>query len=126
MASSKPYKFSYGEQINQFSPYNYTAILTANTISSLTVPYISNSDLVAVITVRRSLSANTYVSVTVDGTDPSNAPSSNSTFNSNYGYLMSVNLNTVNFIVKAGDVIKIKSNTTGTYVCITFYTSYSF
>lgn len=127
MSSSKPYKFSYGEQINQFTSYIYSAKLETDTVSTLIVPNISNCSIVAVINTRSEISPDSYISVTLDGTDPSVIASATSTFNPDFGFLINTNNHSSLFMVKSGDEIKFITNLVNEpYISVCFYTAESF
>jgi hypothetical protein len=121
MASSKQYKFSYGEQINQYTPDNYSAVIST-TVSTLTVPYLSSLDagIIAVITCRAL--NDRFISVACNATPI--VPTS-STFSSNNGLMIDSN-GILKTRVKPGDVLSFIASASGTYVCVAFYTADSF
>lgn len=122
MASTKPYKFSYGEQINQYTSYNYTANLALNTVASLTVPSLSNIDqgVIAVITCRTP--NDTFIAVSVNSTPE--IPVSSTFALSNCELINNVNI--MKKRVESGDVLSFISSADNTYVGVSFYTANSF
>jgi|SRR5690606_17401710 len=122
MSSTKPYKFSYGEQINQYTSYNYSAKLLANTVASITVPYLSNINegIIAIMTCRAE--NDSFVSVACNET-PS-VPSS-STFSQMPGEMFNEQ-NIIRKRVSPGDILNFISNTNDTYVGVSFYSGNSF